>query len=83
MELRVSSAEKKIFKRAQKLSGDKSLSSFMIRIVKKESEEILARDSQIIATEADRKIFFDTIFGSTKPNQALVDAALKFKSKSA
>lgn len=81
MELRVSSADKRIFKRAQKLSGDKSFSSFVVRIVKKEAEEIVAKQDRIIVSEKDRQLFFDTVFGNTKPNQNLVAAAKRYKSK--
>lgn len=79
IELRVSSQDKKIFKRAQKLSGDKSFSSFIVRIVKEQAEDIVAKNDRIIATERDRQVFFDTVFGTVKPNQALIEAAAKFK----
>lgn len=81
IELRVSSADKRIFKRAQKLSGDKSFSSFIVRIVKKQAEKILTENDKIIATERDRQVFFDAVFGSTRPNQNLVEAAKRYKSK--
>ena len=83
MELRVSSADKRIFKKAQKLSGDKSFSSFVVRIVKKEAEEIVSKNDRIIATEKDRQVFFDAVFGNTTPNQDLVAAAKRYKSKKA
>ena len=81
MELRVSSADKRIFKRAQKLSGDKSFSSFVVRIVKREAEEIVAKQDRIIVSEKDRQLFFDTVFSNTKPNQNLAAAAKRYKSK--
>lgn len=81
IELRVSSTDKRIFKRAQKLSGDKSFSSFIVRIVKKEAEEIVAKNDRIIATEKDRQVFFDAVFNNTKPNQNLIAAAERYKSK--
>lgn len=81
MELRVSSADKRIFKRAQKLSGDKSFSSFVVRIVKKEAEEIVAKEDRIIVSEKDRQLFFDAVFNETKPNKNLVEAAKRYKSK--
>jgi uncharacterized protein (DUF1778 family) len=81
IELRVSSTDKKIFRRAQKLSGDKSFSSFIVRIVKKQAEEIVAKSDRIIATEKDRQVFFEAVFGDTKPNQNLVEAAKRYKSK--
>ncbi|TPV33921.1 DUF1778 domain-containing protein [Paucihalobacter ruber] len=83
IELRVSSTDKRIFKKAQKLSGDKSFSSFIIRVVKQQAEEIVAKNDRIIATEKDRKVFFDAVFGNPKPNQNLVEAAKRYKSKKA
>jgi uncharacterized protein (DUF1778 family) len=83
IELRVSSADKRIFKRAQKLSGDKSFSSFVVRIVKREAEEIVAKHDRIIVSEKDRQLFFDTVFSNTKPNKNLAAAAKRYKSKKA
>lgn len=81
IELRVSSKDKKIFKRAQKLSGDKSFSSFIVRIIKEQAEEIVAKHDRILATEKDRKLFFDAVFANNEPNQNLVEAAKRYKSK--
>lgn len=83
IELRVSSTDKQIFKRAQKLSGDKSFSSFIVRIVKKKAEEIVAENDKIIITEKDRKVFFDAVFSNSEPNQSLISAAKRYKSKKA
>jgi uncharacterized protein (DUF1778 family) len=81
IELRVSSADKRMFKRAQKLSGEKSFSSFIVRLAKKQAEKIVAKNDRIIATEKDRQVFFDAVFGNSKPNQNLVSAAKRYKSK--
>lgn len=81
IELRVSSTDKRIFKRAQKLSGDKSFSSFIVRIVKKQAEEIVANNDRIIVTEKDRQVFFDAVFGENVPNQNLIEAAKRYKLK--
>lgn len=81
IELRVSSTDKRIFKRAQKLSGDKSFSSFIVRVVKQHAEEIVAKNDRILATEKDRQVFFDAVFGNSTPNQNLVEAAKRYKSK--
>lgn len=79
VEIRISSYDKLIFQKAQKLCGDKSFSSFILRIVKEKSEEIVAKKDRIIASERDRMKFFDAVFGSRKPNQDLVEAAKKYK----
>lgn len=83
IEIRVTTQDKKIFKKAQKLSGDKSFSSFIVRIVKQQAEDILAKNDQIIASENDRQKFFDAVFGNPQPNQNLIEAAKRYKSKSA
>lgn len=81
LELRVSSEDKRIFKRAQKLSGDRSVSSFIIRIIKKEAQEIVVKNDRILATEKDREIFFNRVFTDVEPNENLIAAAKKYKSK--
>lgn len=81
IEIRISSQDKKIFQKAQKLSGDKSFSSFIVRIVKQQAEEIVAENDRIIASEKDREIFFDAVFGDSEPNENLVEAAKKYKSQ--
>jgi len=85
IELRVSSADKMIFKRAQELSGDKSFSSFIVRVVRKKAEEIVAKNNTILATQEDRQIFFDAVFDTKNqsPNQNLIDAAKRYQSKTA
>lgn len=81
IEIRVSPYDKRIFQKAQKLSGDKSFSSFIIRIVKEQAEEIVSKNDKIIASERDREIFFDAVFGNDTPNNNLVAAAKKYKSQ--
>ncbi len=81
IEIRISSNDKRIFQKAQKLSGDKSFSSFIARIVNKQAEEIVAKNDRIIASERDRDKFFDAVFGESKPNQNLSEAAKKYKSQ--
>lgn len=81
VELRLSAAEKEIFQKAQELSGDKSFSSFIVRIVKKEAEEIVANYNRVIASERDREIFFNAVFGDLEPNQNLQDAAKRYRLK--
>ena len=83
IELRVSSTDKRIFQKAQKLSGDKTFSSFIVRVVKQKAEEIVAKNDKILASERDRKVFFNAVFGNTKPNKNLVEAAKRYKSKKA
>jgi uncharacterized protein (DUF1778 family) len=83
IELRLSEAEKEIFQKAQELSGDKSFSSFVVRIVKKEAEEIVAKHNKVLASERDRELFFTAVFADLEPNQSLREAAQKHKLKKA
>lgn len=82
IEIRISAHDKRIFQKAQKLSGDKSFSSFIVRVVKKQAEEIVAKNDRIIASESDREIFFEAVFGDKKPNSNLIKAAKRYKSQS-
>ncbi|NVJ63781.1 MAG: DUF1778 domain-containing protein [Flavobacteriaceae bacterium] len=81
IEIRVSSKDKKMFKLAQKLSGDKTFSNFIVRIVKNHAEDIIAKNNKILISDRDRQLFFDSVFSDTKPNQNLINAAKRFKSK--
>lgn len=81
IEIRVSAQDKRIFKKAQKLSGDKTFSSFILRVVRQEAEEIVSKNDRVISSDRDRQIFFDAIFGNQKPNQKLRKAAQNYKSK--
>jgi uncharacterized protein (DUF1778 family) len=83
IELRLSEAEKEIFQKAQELSGDKSFSSFVVRIVKREAEEIVAKHNKVLASERDRELFFNAVFADLEPNQNLREAAQKHKLKKA
>jgi uncharacterized protein (DUF1778 family) len=80
IDIRVTPEEKSLFLQAQQISGEKSFSSFLIRILKNKSHEIIEENQRILASERDRNIFFDAIFSDQAPNQALKEAAQRFKS---
>lgn len=71
--------DKEMFKRAQRISGDKSVSSFIMRVVKEQAKQIVEKNERIIASEKDREIFFDTFFREITPNQNLLYAATRNK----
>lgn len=79
IDIRVTPEEKEIFLKAQKLSGERTFSAFVTHIVKAKSFEIIEENERILASERDRKTFFDAIFADQEPNQALKDAAKKYK----
>lgn len=80
IEFRVSPEDKDIFLKAQKLTGDKTFSSFVTRIVRAEAINIIERKERILASERDKEMFFKAIFNDAEPNKALSDAAKKYKS---
>ena len=81
IDIRVTPEEKRLFLQAQQISGEKSFSSFLIRIIKNRSREIIGENERILASERDRNVFFDAIFADQAPNQALKEAARRFKSQ--
>jgi uncharacterized protein (DUF1778 family) len=79
IEIRLSSQDKIKFKKAQKLSGDKTFSSFITRIVRRHAEKIISANEKILASEKDREVFFDAVFGNLEPNEKLLAAAKRYK----
>ncbi|GAI10030.1 unnamed protein product, partial [marine sediment metagenome] len=69
IDLRVTLEEKKMFLKAHRISGDRTFSSFITRVVKAKSFEIIEENERILASERDRKIFFDALFSDQEPNQ--------------
>ncbi|PIQ20074.1 MAG: hypothetical protein COW65_17130 [Cytophagales bacterium CG18_big_fil_WC_8_21_14_2_50_42_9] len=80
IDIRVTPEEKEMFLQAHRISGDRTFSGFITQIVKTKSIEIIEKNKKILVSERDRKVFFDAIFSEQEPNQALKDAASKFKS---
>ena len=80
IDIRVSLEEKMMFQRAYKISGERTFSGFITRTIRKKSAEIIQESERILASEKDKKIFFDALFSTQEPNRTLKDAAKKFKS---
>jgi len=66
--------EKEYFEYVTKLAGFKSLAEFVLFSLQQEAERIVEKHNQILATERDRKLFFDTIENPREPNKALKEA---------
>lgn len=81
LEIRVSSLDKRLFKRAQELSGDKTISSFVLRILRQHAQQIIKEKDGILLTEKDRELFFESVFNEIDPNEYLTKAAEKYKAK--
>ena len=59
IEIRLTAQDKALFKRAQVLSGDKSVSSFILRIVKNHAQKLIAENDRILVSERDQAVFFE------------------------
>lgn len=65
---------KRMFERAARLAGHRSLTDFVILTVRDKAEEIIENQKQILASEKDSEIFFNAVLKSDKPNKNLVKA---------
>lgn len=73
--------QKELFERASILAGYSNLSEFVIRTVQKKAKEIIEEHENILASEQDAELFFDTLVHPKNPGKALKKAAAKYKHK--
>jgi uncharacterized protein (DUF1778 family) len=78
---RLSRSQKALFEKAAKLKGYKSLSEFVIQVTQEAAMAIVEKHDAIIASEKDRKIFFDALIHPPKPNKAMLQAARAYQKK--
>lgn len=76
---RLSVREKELFEKAADLGGFRSLTDFIIRAAKKRAEEIIRETEQILASKRDSEIFFNALLKPEPPNEALINAAKRYK----
>ena len=75
---RLPKEQKEFFEYAARLGGFRTLTEFFIFSAKERAKKIVAEHNKILASERDRKIFFNAIMNSQKPNKKLRSAALKY-----
>ena len=78
IDIRVSPEEKAMLLKAQALSGERTITSFISRTLRDKAEEIIEKNQRILSSERDKKIFFDAVFSGIEPNSALKKAAKKY-----
>ncbi|MDP2059134.1 MAG: DUF1778 domain-containing protein [Flavobacteriaceae bacterium] len=78
LEVRISEIDKKIFEKASRISGHKTLTSFVTYIVRKQAREIIEEKEKILASEKDKEVFFNAILANNKPNDKLKSATKKY-----
>ncbi|MFI5196848.1 MAG: DUF1778 domain-containing protein [Chitinophagales bacterium] len=76
---RLTKSQKEFFELAARISGFKSLSEFVIHSTQQVANSIVEKHNAILATEEDRKIFFDTLVNPPKPNKSLKEAAKHYQ----
>ena len=76
---RLSVEQKRIFEKAAKLEGYRSLTDFVLKILQAEAFAIIEKHSATLASERDKKIFFNALISPRKPNAKLRAAARKYK----
>ncbi len=76
---RIPKDQKILFEKAAKLGGYRNLTDFVVRTVFIKANEIIKENEQVIASEIDAKIFFDSIMNSKNPNEDLMNLANDFK----
>ena len=76
---RLTKSQKEFFEMAARISGFKSLSEFVIHSTQQVADSIIEKHNAILATEKDRKIFFDTLIDPPKPNKSLKEAAKQYQ----
>ena len=76
---RLTKNQKEFFELAARISGFKSLSEFVIHSTQQVAKSIVEKHNAILATEEDRKVFFDTLVNPPKPNKSLKVAAKHYQ----
>lgn len=76
---RLSLEQKQFFERAAVLGGYRSLTDFIILTVQEKAKSIVKEREQVLASQKDNEIFFDTLLNPEKPNKDLTDAAKQHK----
>jgi uncharacterized protein (DUF1778 family) len=66
--------QKQFFEKAAILGGYRNLTDFVIVTVQSKAKEIIEEREQIIASQKDKEIFFDSLVNPPKPNNDLLSA---------
>jgi len=78
IDVRISTEQKELFRRASVISGFKNLTEFVVHCVSKESKSLLVEESQILKNEEDKRIFFNALLNPPSPNARLKQARLNY-----
>jgi uncharacterized protein (DUF1778 family) len=76
---KLTKVQKELFELATKIGGYRTLTDFMLSTAEEKAKTIVQQHEAILASERDKKIFFDAIMNPPQPNQRLKDAAKRYK----
>ena len=78
LELRLPKQKKLFFEEMATMGGFKSLSDFIIHAAEQQASIIAEERNRILASEKDKKVFFDALLNPPKPNQSLKKAMKRY-----
>lgn len=78
---RLTAKQKAFFEQAARLGGYKTLSEFILSAAQKQADQLLEGHRQLLADEADRKVFFKALLDPPRPNAALKKAMKRYISE--
>ncbi len=76
---RLTRSQKNLIEEAAIIKGYKSLSEFVIHTMVEVSTPIIEKHNAVLASEKDKRIFFDALANPQKPNRALTRAAKHYQ----
>jgi len=76
---RLTKEQKEFFEYAAAIGGYRSLTEFVLVTVEERAKEIVEQQNRIISSKRDQEIFFQAISEAPKPNEALENAAARYK----
>lgn len=79
LDLRLSREQKNYFEQVQEIGGFRSLTDFVITAVSEKADAIMEKHNKWLASENDRKIFFEALMNPPAPNARLKAAMHKHK----
>jgi uncharacterized protein (DUF1778 family) len=66
--------QKQLFEKAAILGGYRNLTDFVIVTVQNKAKEIIEEREQIIASQKDKEVFFNSLVNPPEPNKDLLSA---------
>ena len=77
---RLPKEQKDFFEYAASIGGYRTVTEFIISSAQKQADEIVENHNKILASNIDRKVFFDTLLNPEKPNDKLKSAMKNYNS---